>query len=80
MNLKDFVTITKDFCDFPSFFNAPFFNRVVEYCRSVDDGCMLSDTEKLDDDSLVVSKDMFRKYWVEELSACDTVERFFRVV
>ncbi|CCI46044.1 unnamed protein product [Albugo candida] len=80
MNLKDFVTITKDFCDFPSFFNAPFFNRVVEYCRSVDDGCMLSDTEKLDDDSLVVSKDMFRKYWVEELSACDTVERFFRVI
>nr|CCA22536.1 conserved hypothetical protein [Albugo laibachii Nc14] len=80
MRLKDFVTITKDFCEFPSFFNAPFFNRVIEYTQNVDTGCLLNDTDKLDDDALVITKVMFKKYWVQELSTCDTVERFFRVI
>uniref|UniRef100_K3X4R6 EF-hand domain-containing protein n=1 Tax=Globisporangium ultimum (strain ATCC 200006 / CBS 805.95 / DAOM BR144) TaxID=431595 RepID=K3X4R6_GLOUD len=78
MKVEDFVAITKDLCGFPSFFNAPFFRRILASVHN-------SDANKLpkvttDDDAPRITKDVFQAYWTKELAPYDSVERFFRVV
>ncbi|TMW64429.1 hypothetical protein Poli38472_013051 [Pythium oligandrum] len=75
MKVEDFVAITKDLCGFPSFFNAPFFRRIL---AAANNGELPSPTAT--DDSLKITKEMFLPYWQKELAPFDDVERFFRVV
>ncbi|GLE00694.1 hypothetical protein PINS_up009481 [Pythium insidiosum] len=75
MKVEDFVAVTKDLCGFPSFFNAPFFQKIINLARP---GEVQSPTGS--DESLRITKDMFLSYWLKELAPCDDVERFFRVV
>jgi serine/threonine-protein phosphatase 2A regulatory subunit B'' len=75
MKVEDFVAITKDLCGFPSFFNAPFFRRILS---AANNGEMPSPTAT--DDSLKITKEMFVPFWLKELAPHDDVERFFRVV
>lgn len=75
MKVEDFVAITKDLCGFPSFFNAPFFRRILSSSEDTE-----MSTSAGDDESLKITKEMFKSYWIKELAPYDDVERFFRVV
>lgn len=75
MKVEDFVAITKDLCGFPSFFNAPFFRRVISQ-----DGPKDAAPDAADEASQRITKDMFQSYWTRELAPFDGIERFFRVV
>lgn len=92
MKVEDFVAITKDLCGFPSFFNAPFFRRILATCGvagettpkppsspAAEDG---SSPTSADGGAVLkrITKDMFQSYWMREMAPCDSVERFFRVV
>ncbi|KAI9914443.1 hypothetical protein PsorP6_007584 [Peronosclerospora sorghi] len=91
MKVEDFVAITKDLCGFPSFFNAPFFRRILETGKE-DEAKMLksssspgptsaSSPTSTDDraEPQRITKDMFLNYWMREVAPYDAVERFFRV-
>ncbi|TDH67743.1 hypothetical protein CCR75_008200 [Bremia lactucae] len=89
MKVEDFVAITKDLCGFPSFFNAPFFRRILATCRVVDettrkceDACSSGSPTSADGGVAPqrILKDVFKNYWMREMAPCDSVERFFRVV
>lgn len=90
MKVEDFVAITKDLCGFPSFFNAPFFRRIL---ASLGDKTLAAVNENAaavimpppvetptDDDAPRITKEVFQAYWTKELAPYDSVERFFRVV
>ncbi|KAF4324382.1 hypothetical protein BBI17_003246 [Phytophthora kernoviae] len=91
MKVEDFVAITKDLCGFPSFFNAPFFRRILSTeggettpkpPASPASGASTSGSPTSADGTppLRITKDMFQSYWMREMAPCDSVERFFRVV
>ncbi|DAZ98907.1 TPA: hypothetical protein N0F65_001346 [Lagenidium giganteum] len=75
MRVEDFVAITKDLCGFPSFFNAPFFRRILTSA-----GVEVPATAEGGDSNLRITKEVFQKYWVNEMAPYDPVERFFRIV
>ncbi|CAH0481175.1 unnamed protein product [Peronospora belbahrii] len=92
MKVEDFVAITKDLCGFPSFFNAPFFRRILATCEQVGETTLKSPLSPAADDASSptsadggatpqrITKDMFQNYWMREMAPCDSLERFFRVV
>ncbi|GMF66686.1 unnamed protein product [Phytophthora fragariaefolia] len=89
MKVEDFVAITKDLCGFPSFFNAPFFRRILAACGAAGDTTPkppaaedAASPTSADGGAAPqrITKDMFQSYWMRELAPCDSVERFFRVV
>lgn len=82
MKVEDFVAITKDLCGFPSFFNAPFFRRVITMAGSGADAPTDATPEGAESDSAPqrITKEMFQTYWGHELAPFDNIERFFRVV
>ncbi|POM79604.1 EF-Hand 1, calcium-binding site domain containing hypothetical protein [Phytophthora palmivora] len=92
MKVEDFVAITKDLCGFPSFFNAPFFRRILTTCGAVGETTPKSPSSPAAEDASSptsadgsvtqqrITKDMFQNYWMREMAPCDSVERFFRVV
>ncbi|KAF1326749.1 Serine threonine-protein phosphatase 2a regulatory subunit b subunit, partial [Globisporangium splendens] len=81
MKVEDFVAITKDLCGFPSFFNAPFFRRILASVHNTDSTKSPSaPKETTEDDAPRITKDVFQAYWSKELAPYDSVERFFRVV
>ncbi|KAG7395955.1 Serine/threonine-protein phosphatase 2A regulatory subunit B'' subunit alpha [Phytophthora boehmeriae] len=91
MKVEDFVAITKDLCGFPSFFNAPFFRRILlteggdttpKPPSSPASGASTSGSPTSADTTppMRITKDMFQSYWMREMAPCDNVERFFRVV
>ncbi|RHY28035.1 hypothetical protein DYB32_006910, partial [Aphanomyces invadans] len=73
LNVDSFVSITKDLCGFPSFFNLPLFLRI----RALNNAPITSD---FDPASTFVSKEMFHTFWTVEIEPYDNVERFFRLV
>jgi len=90
MKVEDFVAITKDLCGFPSFFNAPFFRRILATCGVAGETTPKPPSSPAAEDASPTSadgeapqritKDMFQSYWMREMAPCDSVERFFRVV
>lgn len=76
MKVEDFVAITKDLCGFPSFFNAPFFRRILA-TAGVDLPANATDSGDLD---VHITKEMFQEYWMKEMAPFDATERFFRLV
>lgn len=82
MKVEDFVAITKDLCGFPSFFNAPFFRRVLTTEGPGPDTGGEANPEGTEGDSAPqrITREMFQSYWSRELAPFDNVERFFRVV
>ncbi|KAE9007889.1 Serine/threonine protein phosphatase 2A regulatory subunit [Phytophthora rubi] len=92
MKVEDFVAITKDLCGFPSFFNAPFFRRILATCEAAGETTPKPPSSPAAEDAASptsadggaapqrITKDMFQSYWMREMAPCDSVERFFRVV
>ncbi|KAL7679205.1 putative EF-hand domain-containing protein [Plasmopara halstedii] len=95
MKVEDFVAITKDLCGFPSFFNAPFFRRILATCGSAEENTLKSSYSSTAEDAFStgsptsadgdvaprrITKDIFESYWMREMAPCDSVERFYRVV
>ncbi|EEY68876.1 uncharacterized protein PITG_18973 [Phytophthora infestans T30-4] len=92
MKVEDFVAITKDLCGFPSFFNAPFFRRILATCGAAGETTPKPPSNPTQEDASSptsadggvalqrITKEMFQTYWMREMAPCDSVERFFRVV
>ncbi|GMF18346.1 unnamed protein product [Phytophthora lilii] len=91
MKVEDFVAITKDLCGFPSFFNAPFFRRILATSEAAGEttpkppsspAAEASSPTSADGGAVPqrITKEMFQSYWMREMAPCDSVERFFRVV
>ncbi|KAF0688934.1 Aste57867_19538 [Aphanomyces stellatus] len=74
LKVDAFVSITKDLCGFPSFFNLPLFQRIRSVALGVDA------TAEFDPATTFVTKEMFQTFWTVEIEPFDTVERFFRLV
>jgi len=76
LSLSEFVPITKEVCNFPSFFNAPLYRRILELSKE--------DAEntggEVDLRSNGVSYSMFEKFWKSEMQLWDAHDRFFRLV
>lgn len=81
MKVEDFVAITKDLCGFPSFFNAPFFRRILAW-QSSTTGTAAAEEPAAEGEAKVqrITKDTFQSYWMSAMAPFDPVERFFRVV
>jgi hypothetical protein len=68
---EHFVRITKDVFRFPSFFNAPLYQRIVE----------LWNTQKSDQAPMeIITFEMLEWYWKTEMEPFDISDRFFRLV
>ncbi|CAI5717919.1 unnamed protein product [Hyaloperonospora brassicae] len=93
MKVEDFVAITKDLCGFPSFFNAPFFRRILATSDDAGETMLkppsspaaaedASSPTSADSGAALqrITKTVFLNYWMREMAPCDSVERFFRVV
>lgn len=80
MKVEDFVAITKDLCGFPSFFNAPFFRRILASPANKAAAAAPADAPAAEDAVPRITKEVFQTYWATELAPYDSVERFFRVV
>ena len=69
--LEVFVRITKEICHFPSFFNAPLYQRIVH----------LWNTDHPQQEKLTaVTLSALEWYWKKEMEPFDPPERFFRLV
>mmetsp|Transcript_21734 Transcript_21734/g.46967 ORF Transcript_21734/g.46967 Transcript_21734/m.46967 type:complete len:788 (-) Transcript_21734:43-2406(-) len=81
---NDFVRITKEVCQFPTFFNGPLYSRILKLwndvvvCGGGDDGGGSGGND--DGDVEVVTYRMFRWYWKLEMEPYDAFERFFRLI
>lgn len=72
--VDDFVSITKDLCGFPSFFNAPLFHRILAtYTNEAAEVISSHDNQTL-------SKACFIRFWRDEIEPYDHIGRFFRLV
>jgi len=69
--LEVFVRITKEICHFPSFFNCPLYQRILQ----------LWNTEHSEQANLTtVTLSTLEWYWKKEMEPFDPPERFFRLV
>ncbi len=85
MTSENFVGITKDLCNFPSFFSTPLHQRVrllwklrsgVD-ARTAAESMAASDAADAD---AVVTEEMFTWFWEKEMAPFDRIERFFRLI
>jgi len=75
---ENFCRITKEVCRFPSFFNLPLFQRILDLWNE-----RCSSAEGAADDVLpmeVVTFEMFEYFWRTEMEPHDPCDRFFRLV
>jgi serine/threonine-protein phosphatase 2A regulatory subunit B'' len=79
--VDDFVAVTKDLCGFPSFFNAPLFQRIHQ--QFGDGSSAGADSKEGAVDGKAggrVTVEQFMRFWKSEIEPFDHVERFFRLV
>ena len=69
-SLDSFVRITKEVCHFPSFFNAPLYERILE----------LWNQQYPDNSSATVTLPILEWFWKTEMEPYDPPDRFFRLV
>lgn len=71
LTVETFVRITKDICRFPSFFNVPLYQRILDLWNSRD----------LEQSPIeVVTLEMVEWFWKTEIEPFDPCDRFFRLV
>ena len=71
ITLEVFVRITKEICHFPSFFNGPLYQRIIQLWNS----------DHPEQDALAaVTISTLEWYWKKEMEPFDASERFFRLV
>jgi hypothetical protein len=68
-SLESFIRITKEICNFPSFFNGPLYQRIIDLWNVAK-----NQTAK------AVSLHMLEWFWKTEMEPYDPPERFFRLV
>jgi hypothetical protein len=68
-SLESFVRITKEICNFPSFFNGPLYQRILDLFNVAK-----NQTQK------AVTVNMLEWFWKTEMEPYDPPERFFRLV
>ncbi|TYZ58737.1 hypothetical protein PybrP1_010558 [[Pythium] brassicae (nom. inval.)] len=73
MRVEDFVAITKDLCGFPSFFNAPFFRRILASLGAKSPSAQ--PPTETDDDAPRITREVFQAYWSSELAPFDSVKQ-----
>ncbi|EQC28363.1 hypothetical protein SDRG_13910 [Saprolegnia diclina VS20] len=73
ITVDSFVSITKDLCGFPSFFNLPLFQRIRKLMLNLD-------APEDDLSGRLLTLEMFQTYWAKEIQPFDNIERFFRLV
>lgn len=71
LTLETFSRITKEVCHFPSYFNAPLLQRVIELWGDKKDPPPVPDA---------VTFEMIASFWATEMESHDAVYRFFRLV
>jgi serine/threonine-protein phosphatase 2A regulatory subunit B'' len=67
-----FVRIAKDVCRFPSFFNYPLYQRILDLWNSQQP----ADQSPME----VVTLEMMEWYWMQEMEPYDMYDRFYRLV
>jgi serine/threonine-protein phosphatase 2A regulatory subunit B'' len=70
LTVDTFPRITKDICRFPSHFNAPLFQRVLD----------LWNENHPEQPQAVVTFEMFEAFWQTEMDPYDMTDRFYRLV
>ena len=70
--LEVFVRITKEVCHFPSFFNGPLYQRIMELWNKQHP----DETDQID----AVTLSSLEWFWKQEMEPFDPPERFFRLV
>ena len=71
LTVESFVRITKEVCRFPSFFNGPLYQRILELWN-----LQHSTAREMD----VVTFEILQWYWMMEMEPYDEPERFYRLV
>jgi len=71
LTLDGFVRVTKEVCRFPSFFNLPLYQRILDLWNGVAEN--QSPME-------VVTFEMMEWYWKKEMEPFDAQDRFYRLV
>ncbi|KAL3932164.1 MAG: hypothetical protein SGBAC_010978 [Bacillariaceae sp.] len=69
--LETFVRITREVCRFPSFFNAPLYQRILNLWNVANPS---------DDQVSIVTLNILEWFWKTEMEPFDSPERFFRLV
>lgn len=72
--LESFVRITKEICNFPTFFAAPLYQRILDLWLASPDG------KNNDESTTMVTFPILEWYWRTEMEPYDAPERFFRLV
>jgi EF-hand domain len=70
--INDFTRITKEICQFPSFFSGPLFTRIATTAAG-EDTMMMMTRER-------VTLEMLQHFYQAEIEPYDSAERFFRLV
>jgi serine/threonine-protein phosphatase 2A regulatory subunit B'' len=66
-----FIRITKDVCRFPSFFNYPIYQRILDLWNA---------QQQEQSPMEVITFEMFQWYWMQEMEPYDMHDRFYRLV
>ncbi|CAJ1966309.1 unnamed protein product [Cylindrotheca closterium] len=69
--LESFVRITRELCRFPSFFNAPLYQRILNLWNAENPS---------ENQASIVTLDILEWFWKTEMEPFDSPERFFRLV
>jgi len=69
LSMKEFATVSKEICNFPSFFNGPLYRKILK-----------AHNKSRSKEAESVTLDMFQHFWKENIENCDAAERFFRLL
>eukprot|EP00978_Attheya_sp_CCMP212_P001475 scaffold3123_cov57-Attheya_sp.AAC.3 len=72
LTMPNFVSVSKEICGFPTFFNAPLYARILDRWNTENS----HDNTNMD----VVTFGMLEWYWKREMEPYDEAERFFRLL
>jgi serine/threonine-protein phosphatase 2A regulatory subunit B'' len=72
--IDDFTRITKEICQFPSFFSGPLFSRIAQAGGGEDNTMMVMMMRER------VTLEMLQQFYESEMEPYDASERFFRLV
>ena len=77
LTAENFVRITKEVCNFPTFFNGPLYRRILMLWNEREGVKEVEEEGEKEDDSEHITFQMFRWYWRQEMEEYDASERFF---
>lgn len=90
LTMENFVRVTKEVCNFPTFFNRPLYRRILLLWNTKDrnihgnnkknNGRSNNNDEREAKEMDVITFEMFRWFWLTEMAEYDAHERFFRLL